>query len=346
MSSYNQPMRTNTQKKIAMTKKERKRLVKDYMTLSGTGLEFVSDKIDAHINTLPIDGCPIVLFCVETIPLDDPVIWKLRGWVDAALNEKGGDVALGTVSVGKMYTIDLPHVRNRVYRGRVCEAIESTEDGRWAVRVLGVGTRESPVVLDVKPGVLEPLDEAGSDECPVCLDPLCEFDCTLLCGHRLHEYCLDSVRANDKRVLCPTCRAWAGEGGGEFKMDWSKANALEVLGSSLSVLHVMKKNKGIEAAKAWACSRIKLSARNKEVVGDVLPRLIRYQHQDILKAREANGAPFYSKFIGCLVEAVALALPSAAWEPEFRRWLETTAPGQNSWERGSVFLTGCLMKEL
>ena len=67
MSSYNQPMRTNTQKKIAMTKKERKRLVKDYMTLSGTGLEFVSDKIDAHINTLPIDGCPIVLFCVETI---------------------------------------------------------------------------------------------------------------------------------------------------------------------------------------------------------------------------------------------------------------------------------------
>jgi hypothetical protein len=46
------------------------------------------------------------------------------------------------------------------------------------------------------------------------------------------------------------------------------------------------------------------------------------------------------------VEAVALALPSAAWEPEFRRWLETTAPGQNSWERGSVFLTGCLMKEL
>lgn len=80
MSSYNQPMRTNTQKKVTMTKKERKRLVNDYITLSGTGLKFVSDKIDAHINTLPIDGCHLfVMFCVETIPLDDPVIWKLRG---------------------------------------------------------------------------------------------------------------------------------------------------------------------------------------------------------------------------------------------------------------------------
>jgi len=42
----------------------------------------------------------------------------------------------------------------------------------------------------------------------------------------------------------------------------------------------------------------------------------------------------------------ACALPDASWEPEFRRYLETLAPGQNIWQAGREHLIAMLEWQL
>ena len=160
-----------------VSKKEHNRLVCDYGKLSGRALQLVRRKIKRHVDiSMPKEGELLVLFCVESVPRNDPVLIKLRSWIDEAVKP---DSKLCKMNQGKFYKIDL--VSNSMYKGIVCEAVKQLERGRWSVRLLGMGTLEKPMLVSVIPESVEAIDEAHCDECPVCLDPVGERGSMLMC---------------------------------------------------------------------------------------------------------------------------------------------------------------------
>ena len=240
----------------------------------------------------------------------------------------------------------MDRISNPLYTGRICEAIEATDSGPWVVRVLGVGTDDAVVKICVRPGTITPVVEEDSDECPICLEPLCDMDDTLLCGHKFHTYCFDKVRSSKKNVSCPTCRSWAGDGG-DFKLVWTERSAHEVLISCLAVIHVQRKNKGSTAGAEWAKKRVIVLAKDKTGAADILETLIREHANAITVSKAANGKPFDARtFCRALVTAIARALPSSAWEPEFRRLLDSLMPGRNAWAHVGGVLRTELEREL
>ena len=168
--------------------------------------------------------------------------------------------------------------------------------------MLGVGTDDAVVKICVLPGATTPVAEEDLDECPVCLEPLCDMDSTLLCGHKFHTYCFDKVR-----------RSWAGDGG-DFKFDWAERSACDVLICSLMTIHVQRKNKGSKKAREWATRRITVHANDKTGAADILETLIRKHAQAILDYKSANAKPFDAgSFFFAWSVATARALPLSSW---------------------------------
>lgn len=231
---------------------------------------------------------------------------------------------------GEFYTLV---VRDERYRGRICEALSAVDD-RWKVRVLGVGTKESAVHILVHSGSTKLVDDTV-DECPVCMDPLCTLDVTLMCGHRFHAICFDEVRKKHPTVSCPMCRGWAGQGG-DFKMDWAERPAYEVLASCLAcVFKSRHANKSIAKASDWAMKRLNLMA--KDVDGrETLHQLVLQQQRDRPTAA-TKGIPFAAKFPLYLASALAHAIPSEEWAVHFWRFVPTLAPGQAVWAKDGAY---------
>ena len=248
------------------------------------------------------------------------------------------------------YSLQLSDPR---YSGRIAECLTTETDTtaeRYAVRVVGLDN----VNIRVKAASLKLLPDEDVIECPVCMDPLCDFDATLMCGHRLHSACMDELRKQKHSVSCPMCRDYAGEGG-EFKMDWSKRHALEVVMSGLAVIFLERSKKrksgnktSVAKAKSWAEKRCKLMAFNNEAKEKVILPLMKHQQDDTRRFMAAKGKPFESKFLLFLASATACALPDASWEPEFRRYLQTLLPGQTQklWDVGRQHLTVMLQWQL
>eukprot|EP00756_Hemistasia_phaeocysticola_P053278 Hpha_TRINITY_DN28768_c0_g1::TRINITY_DN28768_c0_g1_i1::g.42462::m.42462 len=87
------------------------------------------------------------------------------------------------------------------FAGRVCQRAGDEKDGRVPVRVIGL--EPGAPCIRVKPQQLEALPQEGIEACPMCLDPLCERDSPLMCGHRLHVSCLAKRREERRQVSCP-----------------------------------------------------------------------------------------------------------------------------------------------
>jgi hypothetical protein len=241
-------------------------------------------------------------------------------------------------------------VRDPRYSGRIVERLATgaeASDERYSVRVVGL----DHVSIHVKPTSLKPLADEDVDECPVCMDPLCHLDATLMCGHRLHSACLAEVRNQKHVVSCPMCRDTAGEGG-TFVMDWAKRPALEVVASGLSIIFQERsktqrsQKASFTKAKEWAHKRCKLLASNRDAMEKVVLPMMKQQQTDALRIQDAKGKPVVAKFPLFLASATACALPDASWEPEFRRYLKVLVPGQNTWEVGREHLTVMLEWQL
>eukprot|EP00966_Prymnesium_polylepis_P189549 4392241-Prymnesium_polylepis.1 len=107
------------------------------------------------------------------------------------------------------------------------------------------------------------------------------------------------------------CRDSAGEGG-EFKMDWTKRPALEVVASGLAVIFLERSKKrksgnktSFAKAKSWAERRCKLMAFNNEAKEKVILPLMKHQQDDARRIMAAKGKPIGGKFHCFLASAIA-----------------------------------------
>ena len=252
-------------------------------------------------------------------------------------------------------------VNDPTYRDRVVEFLESSMDPsaeRHAVRVVGLPDQW----IRVKKEALQPIDPDHNNDCPICIEPLCNKDPELSCGHYMHQTCLDKLREQKRSVTCPMCRDWIGHGG-DFKLDLTTHSSMEVLQSCVAVIYLerlkmqhmtnqKKKNKGQfvptkaeeRSAAMFSAERIiKLQAIPEVNTTTGVITVMVNEHKQFLKDwRASNGKPTHSKFHLYLATAIAVALPDESWQPEYRRVLKTLAPGNDIWKMGTPYLIRCL----
>ena len=251
------------------------------------------------------------------------------------------------------------------YRDRIVELLDDSMDPsaeRHAVRIVGLPDQR----IRVKKEALQPIDPDHNNDCPICLEPLCNKDPELSCGHYIHETCLVKLREQKRDVACPMCRDWAGHGG-DFKLDMKTDSPMKVLQSYLATIylerlkmqHMTKKNKKNEgqfvptkkeemAAAVFSYERVlKLQAIPEANTKTGVITVMEQEHKQFLKDWHAsNGKPTHSKFHLFLSTAIASALPDESWEPEFRRILKTVAPGTDIWKMGAPHLIRCLKTDI
>ena len=57
-----------------MSRAERSRIAQDFGGLDGWRREFVSTKLKIDINTSHSGSANVIIFCIESTPLDDPIL--------------------------------------------------------------------------------------------------------------------------------------------------------------------------------------------------------------------------------------------------------------------------------
>ena len=65
-----------------MTSREHKALVRQYTQLNPTGVMYVNERIDRHLASKFTDG--VFVFCVESVNRSDPILRKIKVWIDEA----------------------------------------------------------------------------------------------------------------------------------------------------------------------------------------------------------------------------------------------------------------------
>ena len=71
----------------AMSMRERKSLVQQFERLGPAEHEFVTKRITDHIYRDPkFDFKGALLFCLEDVPLADPILFKVKDWVTEAIS--------------------------------------------------------------------------------------------------------------------------------------------------------------------------------------------------------------------------------------------------------------------
>ena len=100
--------------------------------------------------------------------------------------------------------------------GRLCFISERVTEMYSLVTV--IGHRRKDLKLFVNMEDLESVDASTLDDCPICMEPLCNKDVQAPCGHMLHINCLHSLQSSmmkSKRMVtphglvevrCPMCR--------------------------------------------------------------------------------------------------------------------------------------------
>ena len=256
-------------------------------------------------------------------------------------------------------------VNDRVYNGRVAELIDAGIDPsaeRHAVRIVGLPDQR----IRVKKEALQPIDPDHNNDCPICLEPLCNKDPQFSCGHHMHHTCMDKLREQKKSVACPMCRDWAGHGG-DFRLDLTTHSSMQVLQSHIAVIYLerlkmqrtpkqKKKNNGQfvptkeeeKDAAMFSAERImKLQAIPEVNTEDGILTVMVNAHKQFLKDwRISKGKPTHTRFHLYLATAIAAALPDESWEPEFRRIVKTLAPGHDLWKMNPAYLTKCLKTDI
>lgn len=257
-------------------------------------------------------------------------------------------------------------LNDRVYNGRVAELLDASIDPsaeRHAVRIVGLPDQR----IRVKKEALQPIDADSHNDCPICIEPLCNKDPQLSCGHYMHQTCLDRLREQKRSVTCPMCRDWAGHGG-DFRLDLTTHSSMEVLQSYIAVIYLerlkmqhttkpnKKKNKGqfvpmeeeeMAAARFSAERIMKLCAIPEVNTEDGILTVMVNAHKQFLKDwRASNGKPTATKFHLYLATAIAAALPDESWEPEFRRIVKTLVAGHDVWKMNTPYLMKCLKTDI
>ena len=256
-------------------------------------------------------------------------------------------------------------VNDPTYRDRIVELLDDRMDPsaeRHAVRIVGLPDKR----IRVKKEALQPIDPDHSNDCPICIEPLCNKDPELSCGHYLPHTCLEKLREQNRSVACPMCRDWAGHGGG-FKLDLTTHSSMEILRNYLASVylerikmqHMTKKNKRnegqfvptkeeVRASATFSAERImKLQACPEVNTKTGVITVMERDHKQFLKDwRASNGKPTYTNFHFFLASAIATALPDESWEPAFRRILKTVLPGYDIWNMNPSYLTRCLKAEI
>ena len=255
-------------------------------------------------------------------------------------------------------------VNDPAYRDRIVELLDDSVDPsaeRHAVRIVGLPDKR----IRVKKEALQPIDPDHDNDCPICMEPLCNKDPELSCGHYLHQTCMTKLREQSKHFTCPMCRDWIGQGG-DYNLDLRNHSSMEVLDHYLTAVymerlklqHMTQKNKNEGqfvptkkeemAADMFSAVRVmKLQTCPEVNTKTGVITMMERDHKQLLKDwRASNGKPIHSNFHFFLASAIATALPDVSWEPEFRRILKTVAPGYDIWKMNPSYLTRCLKADI
>ena len=221
-------------------------------------------------------------------------------------------------------------VRDARYSDHIAECAEKDMTGeKCVVRVIGLGKR-----ILVKTASLEPLSAEGiTNECSICLEPLCKKDKKLMCGHSLHVACLEKARQQSHILQCPLCRDSSGRGK-DFQVNYIEQPVLDVVASALGVIYLEKSKKrksgnldSLSKASSWALRRCALMQGNDKAQRTVIKPLLNAQQVDKMKLKAATGQRIMLTFPMNLAFAIACALPGADWEEECYKYVRTMGEG-------------------
>lgn len=130
----------------------------------------------------------------------------------------------------------LKNMQTPGYNGTACVLTACDTSGRIGARL------PSGRTISVRIDCID--DENTSETCSVCHDPLFKpITKTLMCGHALHWYCLESwqktARFNHEAggARCPVCRAYIGLSLKEIGVGTLEQDACEIVFQALGAIH-------------------------------------------------------------------------------------------------------------